>query len=504
MNKYKTKNKRRRPRMPKAFNDLKDMAFVQFRRAKILLVTFNVNGKSMRNVASFQSAVEHSVQFKLIARHKPEIVAICLQECGEVNRVKNFFSEADDLVRHDWGEATKARLSFLDYGLATQCHIGCTFLMVFIRNKLRRLYKLYEKSAVPLGSCCHCACETLRRMSKKSACCILSDKGACVIQFGIQKQTFIVVGVHLASGDHSQRERMKQIETICTKYQQLFLSSHFVFWLGDFNFRTGTSNPIIDDVSFLMLSNREKGGEGIEEKFEAYLSKDQYLMEKAELIRGTKSSTCADSFFQLEEGKIQFPPTYRFRVHEAASINNPNGMVCLPYDLGSRRPSWCDRVFFRDVNGEAKMRVEQYLCHLQSIISDHKPVYALISFDFEFMDVKRFSRDRRTSVDYESYTGQTNTSMPSVDDKQRRHSSTVYSDYYSNTFKTDNYSTVDSRRIESTKSLSMKRMRESVYSCGDWFVGALSQQRQWIEEAVFRAGRARVLKLRDFKENVSL
>ena len=27
------------------------------------------------------------------------------------------------------------------------------------------------------------------------------------------------------------------------------------------------------------------------------------------------------------------------------------------------------------------MRVEQYLCHLQSIISDHKPVYALISFD---------------------------------------------------------------------------------------------------------------------------
>ena len=51
------------------------------------------------------------------------------------------------------------------------------------------------------------------------------------------------------------------------------------------------------------------------------------------------------------------------------------------------------------------------------------------------MDVKRFSRDRRTSVDYESYTGQTNTSMPSVDDKQRRHSSTVYSDYYSNTFK---------------------------------------------------------------------
>ena len=73
-----------------------------------------------------------------------------LQECGLVNRVKNYFNQADERIRHNWRSAIAARLSFLHYTLFSECFIGCTFLMLFLKSKLKRDYKLYDTGSEPM------------------------------------------------------------------------------------------------------------------------------------------------------------------------------------------------------------------------------------------------------------------------------------------------------------------------------------------------------------------
>ena len=50
-----------------------------------------------------------------------------------------------------------------------------------------------------------------------------------------------------------------------------------MFWLGDFNFRCGTSEPIIEDTSCLYLAN------GKTEDFKHYLSQDQVSVKKSDV-----------------------------------------------------------------------------------------------------------------------------------------------------------------------------------------------------------------------------
>ena len=42
-----------------------------------------------------------------------------------------------------------------------------------------------------------------------------------MMKFGVQNTVFVVVGVHLTAHDHQHKERLKQIDAICTAYKHI-------------------------------------------------------------------------------------------------------------------------------------------------------------------------------------------------------------------------------------------------------------------------------------------
>jgi hypothetical protein len=76
-------------------------------------------------------------------------------------------------------------------------------------------------------------------------------------------------------------------------------------------------------------------------------------------------------FAEFEEGKIKFPPTYKFKVgtHD--------------YDSEKVRiPSWCDRILYR---GESVQQMF-YTSVTSPVTSDHKPVCSLFKINYKEVD----------------------------------------------------------------------------------------------------------------------
>lgn len=87
-----------------------------------------------------------------------------------------------------------------------------------------------------------------------------------------------------------------------------------LLWCGDLNYRISSDNfeDVVDKIKNNKLSDLRQ--------------LDQLRQEKA----------AGNVFVEFEEGKIKFPPTYKFKVGTS------------DYDSGKVRiPSWCDRILYR-------------------------------------------------------------------------------------------------------------------------------------------------------------
>ncbi|XP_062579807.1 inositol polyphosphate 5-phosphatase K-like [Saccostrea cucullata] len=181
------------------------------------------------------------------------------------------------------------------------------------------------------------------------------NKGGVSIRFDLNGVNLIIVNCHLAAHMNNSAERIEDFFTILDtqkfrdKDVDHIFDHDFIFWMGDLNFR-------IDNYT------REEVEKYIEKKdFETLLKQDQLVKCREEGL----------IFCDFEEGKIDFPPTYKF----------DKGTDDYDSSAKKRVPAWCDRILWQ-VHEDAfeKITLSADLLEYRSVpfyvLSDHKPVVA--------------------------------------------------------------------------------------------------------------------------------
>ncbi|KAF8820867.1 endonuclease/exonuclease/phosphatase domain-containing protein [Cardiosporidium cionae] len=181
------------------------------------------------------------------------------------------------------------------------------------------------------------------------------NKGAVCVRFLVGRSSFCFINVHLAAGENSLQERIQQMQQIMKQAYQTSryyiepLDHDYVILIGDFNFRVEKYlSEVLDAIqrkNYLELSSFDQLRHCIRQGLSPF--------------RG------------FLEGKIDFPPTYKYRKN--ASV----------YD-SQRVPAWCDRILYFVGDCSTKTEISQrpaatllhYISHQTYQCSDHKPVSA--------------------------------------------------------------------------------------------------------------------------------
>jgi hypothetical protein len=179
----------------------------------------------------------------------------------------------------------------------------------------------------------------------------LGNKGSCIIRFNYYETTFAISCGHFSAGSSATNSRVNELIEILNKefpsHKDLKFRDHDVAIIfGDLNFRIdldiNTCLSIIDDNDLKQLR--------------LY---DQFL----------KSKEVNPYLFDIEEGNLNFKPTYKYVVGS------------LDYDSKKKRvPSWCDRVLYM----KSKFIQQTAYDRVEYTYSDHRPIHSI----FELYPVK--------------------------------------------------------------------------------------------------------------------
>lgn len=202
----------------------------------------------------------------------------------------------------------------------------------------------------------------------------MGNKGGVGISFTVYDAKVMIVGAHFNAHTEGLQRRNKDYKTIIKKlgeYSTIFVDHDIIIWLGDLNYRL---DPCLSYDHVLSKIN--------DKQYDYLYQYDQLKMERA----------ANKVFCDFEEGKIDFPPTYKFDVK-----NNPDQY--LPKDKLLRIPAWCDRILWNVcdrtkqsnekinkmndiIPGKLKpyqINYSEYRWHPSYRISDHKPVSCLLT-----------------------------------------------------------------------------------------------------------------------------
>ena len=128
------------------------------------------------------------------------------------------------------------------------------------------------------------------------------NKGAVLVRFDLDNTSVVVANAHLESGDKKLAERILQFNEIVnegvigSRQKKYTFKSHTVrMFMGDLNFRIDLEY----DFARVAATN--------------FSSKDKFLLQKEEQL--TKIKPNEQSMYNIQEGPLNFPPTYRFDVN---------------------------------------------------------------------------------------------------------------------------------------------------------------------------------------------
>ncbi|CDW83152.1 inositol polyphosphate 5-phosphatase ocrl-1 isoform x2 [Stylonychia lemnae] len=197
------------------------------------------------------------------------------------------------------------------------------------------------------------------------------NKGAIGCSIKICETKIAVINAHLAASQSKVQRRNQNVTQILKSLQ--FIDKHndkqnlfehdILLWCGDLNYRINSDN--FNEVVDMIQQN----------KLYELRNLDQLKQEKA----------AGNVFGEFEEGKIKFPPTYKFKV----GTND--------YDSDKVRiPSWCDRILYR---GETLYQ-QFYTSVASPTTSDHKPVCALFKATYKEIDPVQQQIVAQTILDY--------------------------------------------------------------------------------------------------------
>eukprot|EP00347_Sterkiella_histriomuscorum_P006556 403352324 len=197
------------------------------------------------------------------------------------------------------------------------------------------------------------------------------NKGAIGCSIKICETKICVINAHLAASQSKVSRRNQNVSQILRNLQfvnnisekQNIFEHDVLLWCGDLNYRINSDN--FQEVVDMIQQN----------KLYELRNLDQLKLEKA----------AGNVFGEFQEGKIKFPPTYKFKVgtHE--------------YDSEKVRiPSWCDRILYR---GET-LQQQFYTSVTSPITSDHKPVVSYFKATYKEIDPVQQKIVASTILDY--------------------------------------------------------------------------------------------------------
>lgn len=193
---------------------------------------------------------------------------------------------------------------------------------------------------------------------------VLSNKGSVAIAFNFKSTKFCVVNSHFEAHQDKVLERNSNykdaIQGMHIGRSSLDLLNQFdhVIWAGDLNYRLDLvkdrkHTPTSDEMASILSLIDERD-------YTALLSADQL---KAEMHSGKV-------FIGFSEGKIDFPPTFKF---SKGSVNDYNP---------KRAPAYCDRILWHSAPGLGENIAQLKLSSCPEVTSsDHKPVYTVFDIN---------------------------------------------------------------------------------------------------------------------------
>ncbi|CAA7398146.1 unnamed protein product [Spirodela intermedia] len=190
----------------------------------------------------------------------------------------------------------------------------------------------------------------------------MGNKGSISISMTLRGTTFCFVCTHLTSGEKEGDElrRNADVTEILRKTRfprpssspapatspATILEHDKIIWLGDLNYRLAGGGG---DTSELLQRS----------EWTALLERDQLRKERR----------AGRVFVGWEEGRICFPPTYKY-----VANSDRYAMQTVNSREKRRTPAWCDRILWRGKG----MKQESYV-RGESRFSDHRPVCSVFS-----------------------------------------------------------------------------------------------------------------------------
>jgi len=184
---------------------------------------------------------------------------------------------------------------------------------------------------------------------------VCGNRGAVGISLTFNETTLCFLCSHLmqnsggdtpdSKNDNTKMRNKNYQETVSglklgNKTMDVFSQNQYIFWMGDFNYRVE-----LPFSKALELAQRKDCAE--------LLKHDQL----------NKERDAGRAFVGFKEGKIKFPPTYKYRKGKDE------------YRMSKKRtPSYCDRILYRAWPGCAVANTVYDRADVR--ISDHRPVYA--------------------------------------------------------------------------------------------------------------------------------
>lgn len=324
---------------------------------KVLTGTWNVNATSPKKGKSDLS------EWLCKCETPPAIVAVALQEIVPLTAVKNYVAsgqsnKAMEEWRHMIGQTLKDHKSFRNVSYQTLEVHNLVGMMMVVQVQSHLFNRI---SNVRVGN----------SVGRKG----LGNKGAVSIRMDIAldretKKSMCFVGCHLTAHMDKVKERNQDLDAIMkrTMWNKLIPGDHsslprhrlsipnhdIVFLIGDFNYR-------LADISADRVQEIVKHGQYNTSQYTDLVDKHDQLARE-----------CRKGINQLhgfKEGKIEFPPTFKFHVGTNIYKTKKGNKT--------RVPSYCDRILYK-----SNINIQQlsYYSATDIVDSDHKPVAAEFSF----------------------------------------------------------------------------------------------------------------------------
>ena len=331
--------------------------FTKYQDFHIFIGSYNLSGKSIDNAIDIvnwlisykDNPLENGINLNI----SPEFYILGFQEIVDLN-------SANLLIKSNTEKRNKIKTlinnllitSFQNsnktdkYQLMKEIDLVGLYILIFVRASCIKYIKNFDYQIIKTGL--------------KGT---LGNKGSLLLRFNLNDSSIAIACSHLSSGQEKNEERKSEIinvlNTSFKKYPQIkFKDYNYFFYFGDVNTRlnlTLENERLIDMIKFHPIDTNSD--------FSTLLQYDQFFKYQKE----------SNLIAEMDEAKIKFSPTYKYYI----GLNN--------YDIESRIPSWCDRIFFKKYSDTTPLAYNKCLLN----ISDHQPIYGLYKIKSEIIDQEK-------------------------------------------------------------------------------------------------------------------